>query len=206
MRIPTIEDAEVLLSDAGAANPGPWVAHSRNVARAARNIAAAHHDLDPDRAYILGCLHDIGRRQGVTGVRHAVDGYRFPHDLGFDDVARICLTHSFPVKHVGAIYGEQDCTQDELRFLEGYLNSVEYDHYDRLIQLCDALADAHGFVLIEKRMLDVTLRYGVNGYTVAKWRATLAIRDDLEGAMGCSIYSLLPGVVENTFGSELLMK
>lgn len=203
MRIPTIEDAEALLSEAGAANPGPWVAHSRSVARAARNIAAAHRDLDPDAAYIVGCLHDIGRRQGVTGVRHTVDGYRFLHDLGYEDAARIGLTHSFPVKQVGAIYGDKDCSQDELRFLEGYLDSAEYDDYDRLIQLCDALADANGFALIEKRMLDVTLRYGVNGYTVAKWRATLAIRDDFEAAMGCSIYSLLPGVVENTFGLAL---
>jgi hypothetical protein len=203
MRIPTIEDTEALLNEAGAANPGPWVAHSRNVARAARNIAAAHGSLDPDAAYILGFLHDIGRRQGVTGVRHTVDGYSFLHDLGFDDAARICLTHSFSVKIVGAIYGEQDCSPEELRFLEGYLDSAEYDDYDRLIQLCDALADANGFVLIEKRMLDVTVRYGVNRYTVAKWRATLAIRDDFEAAMGCSMYSLLPGVAENTFGLAL---
>jgi hypothetical protein len=135
----------------------------------------------------------------VTGVRHTVDGYHFLQDLGFEDAARICLSHSFSVKDVGAIYGEQDCSPDDLGFLEGYLKSAEYDDYDRLIQLCDALADANGFVLIEKRMLDVTLRYGVNRYTVAKWRATLAIRDDFEAAIGCSIYSLLPGVVDNTF-------
>jgi len=35
---------------------------------------------------------------------------------------------------------------------------------------------------------------------VPKWRAVFQIRDDFERAMGCSVYSLLPGVVENTFG------
>ena len=52
---------------------------------------------------------------------------------------------------------------------------------------------------MEKRMMDVALRYGVNEYSVRKWRRTFEIRDDFEERMGCTVYSLLPGVVENTF-------
>jgi hypothetical protein len=48
--------------------------------------------------------------------------------------------------------------------------------------------------------VDVVLRYGPNQYTVAKWQATIAIKRAFEQTMGCSLYSLLPGVVENTFG------
>lgn len=202
MRIPDRATAEILLHEAGANNPGPWVAHVRHVAGAAQAIAARLPGLDPEAAYILGLLHDMGRRAGVTGMRHVVDGYRYLAVRGYEDAARINMTHSFAVKDPAAIFGQWDCTADELRFLETYLAGVEYDDYDRLIQLCDSLAMAEGFVLMEKRMLDVALRYGgVNDQILAKWRATFDIKHDFERRMGCSVYSLLPGVVENTFGA-----
>jgi HD superfamily phosphodiesterase len=76
LKIPSVEEAERLLAEAAASNPGPWVMHSRYVARAGQAIAARHPSLDGDAAYVLGCMHDIGRREGVTGVRHILDGYR----------------------------------------------------------------------------------------------------------------------------------
>ncbi len=189
------------MQEAGARNPGPWTVHSRRVAEAAQAIAVHLPGLDPEAAYVLGLLHDMGRREGVTGMRHAVDGYRYLAALGYEAAARICLTHSFAVKDVQAIFGEWDCTPDELRFIETYLVGIEFDDYDRLIQLCDSLAMAEGFVLMEKRMLDVALRYGgVSDAALAKWRTTFTIKADFERQMGCSVYSLLPGVVENTFG------
>ena len=121
--------------------------------------------------------------------------------LGFEGAARVCLTHSFAGRRIEGIFGVWDCTPVEQRFIEEYLARVELDDYDRLIILCDSLAMADGFVLMEKRMLDVALRYGeVNEHTLAKWRATLAIKADFERAIGCPVYALLPGVVENTFG------
>ncbi len=81
-----------------------------------------------------------------------------------------------------------------------YLAAIEYAAYDRLIQLCDALALPNGFCLVEKRFVDVVLRYGPNAYVVPKWQATLAIKDEFESAIGSSIYNLLPGVVATTFG------
>jgi len=65
--------------------------------------------------------------------------------------------------------------------------------------LCDALALPNGFGLIEKRMVDVALRHGVNEYIISKWKATFEIQQHFEKVIGKSIYSLLPGVVENTF-------
>ncbi len=201
MRIPSLVQAHGLLDEAAGRNPGPWVAHSRLVAQAARLIAERHPDLDPEAAYVLGLLHDIGRREGVTGMRHVVDGYRYLVGLGFEGAARVCLTHSFAGRRIEGIFGVWDCTPVEQRFIEEYLARVELDDYDRLIILCDSLAMADGFVLMEKRMLDVALRYGeVNEHTLAKWRATLAIKADFERAIGCPVYALLPGVVENTFG------
>ena len=92
--MPTRARAEEMLGEASALNPGPWVQHSRFAAQAAELIARAHPDLDADQAFVLGLLHDIGRRGGPSGLRHSLDGYRYLLVQGFPGAARICLTHS----------------------------------------------------------------------------------------------------------------
>jgi hypothetical protein len=181
-------------------NPGPWVQHSIFVAKAAELIASHHPSLESSTACVLGYLHDIGRREGVTDLRHTIDGYHYLLSEGFDDAARICLSHSFPIKNIDAASGEWDCSQDELKFVKDYLAKVEFTDYDRLIQLCDALALPTGYCLIEKRLVDVVLRRGVNNLTIEKWKSIISIREEFDRAIGHSIYKLLPGVVQNTFG------
>ena len=51
--------------------------------------------MDAEKAYVLGLLHDIGRKFGVRHLGHVSDGYRFMMSLGYDEAAKICLTHSF---------------------------------------------------------------------------------------------------------------
>ena len=176
--------------------------HSRYVAQAAEAVAGAHPRLDADSAYVLGLLHDIGRREGTASLRHIIDGYNFLHEKGFDDAARICITHSFPIVDINAAAGQWDCTQDELEFVTEFLYGIDFTEYDRLIQLCDALAMSSGFCLIEKRMVDVAMRHGVNEYTIPRWKARMQIKEKFEKEIGGSVYRLLPGVVENTFGFD----
>jgi hypothetical protein len=202
MNLPTLKEARVFLSEAQGRNPGAWIDHSAVVARAAEAIATYHPDLDPYDSYIMGLLHDIGRQEGVTDMRHILDGYRFLRDRGFDDAARICLTHSFPIKDVRAASGKWDCSEEEFQLVKDHLAGIEYDEYDRLFQLCDGLALPSGFCLLEKRLVDVTLRHGINEFTVEKWKATLDLQQAFEKTIGQSIYSVLPGVMENTFGLE----
>ena len=57
--LPTIEEAERELKLAGELNPGPWIKHSVNVGIAARNIACKVPELDENKAYIIGLLHDL---------------------------------------------------------------------------------------------------------------------------------------------------
>ena len=52
--------AEDSLVWAGQQNPGKWIEHSRYVALACKNIAAQCENMDADRAYCFGLLHDIG--------------------------------------------------------------------------------------------------------------------------------------------------
>lgn len=201
IKLPSLQQAEALLAEAEKLNPGPWVAHSRNVASAAKYIAEQHPTLDSDKAFILGLLHDIGRREGVTGMRHALDGYTFLNNLGYPDAARICLTHSFPYQSI-MTSSDWDVTEEALEFVQNYIGTVTYDDYDKLLQLCDCVALSEGFCLLEVRIVDVALRYGVNDYSVKKWRAFMNLKTYFEGAIGDSIYTLLPGVIETTFGLE----
>lgn len=198
--VPTLEEAEILLEEAGKLNPGPWIDHSIFAGKAAKLIAENCPGLDSDIALALGMLHDIGRRYGVTDMRHIIDGYNFCMDRGYNFLAKICLTHSFNYKDIKAAFGKWDCSQEEYNFVKEYLKTIEYDDYDRLIQLCDVLALPTGFCLIEKRMVDVAMRHGVHEGILPKWKATFETQKYFENKIGKSIYSLLPGVIENTFG------
>ena len=205
MKIPSLEEATAFVVDAEGRNPGPWISHSLFVARAAEAIARAHPNLDPQAAFILGYLHDIGRREGMTHMHHALDGYTFLARQGYEDAGRICLTHSFPIKDYRAVVGNWDgCTPVELAFIQEYLDRMEYNIYDKLIQLCDALALPSGYCIIEKRLVDVTLRYGMNEYTLPRWKALLGLQHEFERAIQKSIYDCLPGVMENTLKVNLL--
>jgi hypothetical protein len=203
MHLPSLQQAESYLQDGAQRNPGPWVAHSLQVAQGARLIAEYHPALAPEPAYILGLLHDIGRRCGVTNMKHALDGYAFMVAEGYPAVGRISLTHSYPDKNLPS-QSAWDGTPEELRAYMDLLASLEYDPYDRLIQLMDCLALPEGFCLMEKRFVDVTLRYGFNAHTTQRWKAYFAVKKEIEEALGFSVYRILPGIVETTFYTELL--
>ena len=198
--VPNLEEAKFILDEGSRLNPGPWREHSLYVGKAAELIAKEDNELDGDIAFALGLLHDIGRRYGVTGMRHSIDGYKFAIEKGYNLLARICITHSFPYKNVDAVFGEWDCSDEEYKFVKNYLENIDLTAYDKLIQLCDALALPSGYCLMEKRMLDVAMRHGVNEYTIKKWEAFFEIQKFFEARIGKSIYTVLPNVVENTFG------
>ncbi|MFR8310371.1 MAG: HD domain-containing protein [Negativibacillus sp.] len=123
----TIQQANEQLQTAYQKNPGPWVEHSRSVAENVRRIAEHTDCIDPDTAYTMGLLHDIGRAAGVSGIRHIFDGYDRMIALGQPTIARICLTHSFPLKNIRAFQGSFDCSKQQLAFLQRFLDSCSYD-------------------------------------------------------------------------------
>ena len=188
---PTIIEAEKLLNEAEQRNPGAWIDHSKTAAFCAKAIAERCENLNSDTAYILGLLHDIGRREGVTDMRHIIDGYKYMKPLGYDICARICLTHSFPYKDIRSYNGQNDCATEETEFIKSFLDNAEYDDYDRLIQLCDALALPDGATYIEKRFVDVVIRRGFNDLTIPKWKAFLELKDYFDKKTGTDIYKLI---------------
>lgn len=195
---PNKETAEQALLEAEKSNPGPWADHSRYVAQACRNIAQHCADLSAERAYILGLLHDIGRYAGVSQEKHLIDGYRFCVERGWEKAAQICISHAFMIQDINTSIGKFDVSEAEYLFMKDFVANAVYDDYDRLVQLCDSLALPTGFCILEKRFVDVTIRYGVHTATVDRWKKILEIKADFERKIGCSLYKLLPGIEQNS--------
>ncbi|MDA2737404.1 HD domain-containing protein [Bacillus cereus group sp. Bc015] len=202
--------AKELLEWAYEQNPGPWFEHSINVAQATENIIIEliknGYNLDADIAYNAALLHDIGRYKGFTkSVIHSYDGYMYMNDLGYTGNAVICVTHSFPCKneHID-IVAEWSLVPDHMRIqLVEILNEhCNYDLYNKVITLCDALADADGFTTLERRLISVGLRHGTTSHTSLHWKGFYAIKKELEALIGKSIYTVLPDV-ENSIYEDI---
>lgn len=187
--LPTREEAETILKEAEKCNPGAWGNHSRITAHCAEKIAEECDGFDSEKAYILGLLHDIGRKFGVSNLRHVSDGYSYMMSLGFDEAAKICLTHSFNNQTLDDYIGRFDTTEDELRLIEDKLKAIEMNDYDRLIQLCDSLAGSEKILNIEERMADVKRRYGQ--YPQEKWNKNLQLKQYFENKIGKDIYTVV---------------
>lgn len=194
--LPDIQTAERELEIAGELNPGPWTKHSINVGIAARNIAEKVPGMDSEKAYILGLLHDIGRRVGIVSIpKHVYEGYLYTMGKGWEEAAKICMTHSYPL--MAEEFGD-DIESEEEKAIKGYILHCTCDEYDWLIQLCDSLAVDYGFCILEKRFVDVARRYGIWENSVDRWNRTFAIKEMFEGRMGCSIYDVLPDIGRTT--------
>jgi hypothetical protein len=194
--LPTADEAMRELELAGELNPGPWVKHSVNVGIAARKIAEKISSLDPEKAYIVGLLHDIGRRVGIVDIpTHICEGYRYCMEKGWDEAARICMTHSY-LRMQEEFDSEPNNEREKM--IREYILHCEADDYDRLIQLCDSLAVDYGFVILEKRFVDVTRRYGIMEGYIKGWETAFAIKESFEKEMGCSVYDVLPDIGRTT--------
>lgn len=193
----TREIAVQALKKAHSANPGLWSKHSRYVAMACESIAKRCPHLNSDEAYIYGLLHDIGRYAGVGSERHLIDGYRYCMQQGWKKAAQICISHAFMIQDINTAIGVFDMSSEDKAFIAQFVKTAVYDDYDYLVQLCDALALPTGFCLLEKRFVDVAIRYGMQPAMIDRWKTVLEIKTYFEEMLGCSVYDVLPGPVEN---------
>ncbi len=106
--------------------------------------------------------------------------------LGYEDVARICLTHSFNQDKIEAYVGNFDASEEDTEMIRVNLKETVQDDYDKLIQLCDAIAGAEGVMDIVDRMNDVKSRYG--SYDPDKWQTNLDLKEYFEKKMGIDLY------------------
>jgi len=188
------EEAEELLIWAHEQNPGPWTEHCRVAARAAE-VIARKCGLDAERAYVSGLLHDIGYydyRDGKSRkADHIFTGYELMMEKGYEDIARICLSHSFSCQDIRTIASSYiNCNDEEMAFITAFLTEAIYDDYDKLIQLCDSLCLPQGVVILERRLMEVVMRKGFGEFTLEKWSAWFELKDYFDEKCGTNIYNL----------------
>jgi len=96
MAVPTLDEAEQLL--ASFELPEGIVAHSRGVSRvaaeAARLLAAAGVDIDPQLVAVAALLHDVDKPQTRgDGLAHGLVGARWMAERGYPELAEPIASH-----------------------------------------------------------------------------------------------------------------
>lgn len=169
--------------------------HSNAVAKIAEALAKDTAYLNSEKAYVMGLLHDCGRivDEFATKQYHGVVGYRIMNEKGYPELGRICLTHNFIDKDFDIELMPHP--RDEMLFCKTYLNSIEYDDYDLLLQLADIINDLGKSCTIEYRYKSISKRYNV---PYAKFAAlidkTNILKAYFDNKLGQDIYKLL-GIV-----------
>lgn len=169
-----------------------WIKHSYLTAEIAEKISSKLPELDSKAAYIMGLMHDIGKRWSEEGGKsfHGLTGYYHMKSLGFDDSAIICLTHTFVIY---PICSENYFYKPELLSVANkLLNGYHYNDYDRLIQLCDWLNKGGKMYTLEQRAQEITKNYPINGAKVLKtYQGAKALKSYFDNKIKQDIYSLL---------------
>ncbi len=159
-----------------------------------RNAKIAYQipDLDHKAAYIMGLMHDIGKRRSEEDGKsfHGLTGYYHMKSMGFDDAATICLTHTFiahPIDASNYFYNPEFLTTAN-KLLKGY----QYNDYDRLIQLCDWLNKGGIAHTLEQRAQEIVGCYPINSAKVLKtYHGAKAIKSYFDYKINQDIYHLL---------------
>lgn len=129
--------------------------HVYGVAEIAKRIAQKTPNLDPEKAFVLGLLHDVGKiHQQIEGRFHGVVGFEMMMKQGAEDVALSSLLHTFPFNRLP----EYDKVSNTfLGHIEDYEKTLDFaqhkklDDYDLLVQMADSVVDLRGFVTLEQR-------------------------------------------------------
>jgi HD superfamily phosphodiesterase len=138
--------------------------HSGLVARAAFSIANKTKKMDSALAYKYGLFHDVAKLRLPKDkmYKHPLLGHSLMEDAGMPDVAKICLTHSFPNKNADEyilFYCKGDVAEADAIHQE--LKDVDYDFAMQLIQLCDKISGHDRYLTIEQKRAFYFQKYGV---------------------------------------------
>ncbi|MFI3241292.1 MAG: HD domain-containing protein [Alphaproteobacteria bacterium] len=165
--------------------------HIYGVAEVAKEIASRTTGLDTSKAYLMGLLHDIGKlREDVFKRHHGIVGYEMLKDID-KDIAGICITHMFGTNSNPKMDKKFFDNVDDYNFISTYLKTNKLSEYDKLIQCCDMLSDARGFVTIEQRAKDYETRHGIKLPENAL-APRIKLKEYFDDKIGVNIYSLYP--------------
>ena len=203
----SIEKAYSFLEDAPRKNKDLWIKHSINVAIVAERLAE-QLKLDSKKAYVLGLIHDIGRRKKEhVGLRHIIEGYNFLEEQGYKEEARVCLTHTFYSRSLvkpNLTKENTNLTRNEIEFISDYINKNGFNIYDKILQIADNMGSATGINTVERRRTESMLRYGITDVSEKNLREIFKVQNEIEEKLGFSLYKIFPEVADNI--SKTLIK
>lgn len=155
-------------------------------------LIARHSGLDPHKARILGMFHDFGEyiEQTQPNTFHGTAGYDEMMKLGYDEIARVCLTHSF----WEGVYNPEYFVYDKKEVARAgeLISKMELDEYDYLIQLSDMLCCHRKFVKLEERVDYIIKKYKRNPEQAEKMiKAAKMLKSRFDKLCGQDIYELL---------------
>ena len=176
-----------------------WIKHSIYVGLASRRIADSL-DLNDNYALIIGYLHDIGRK--INHNNHPIEGYKYLKELGYDEIARYSLTHSFYDCKITNTIGLGPDTKEKYDFINNYLNSIHPSIYDNIVHLCDLFCLETGFTTIEKRMLDVISRKGMSDNFLNYYNNIQDFKRWIEITIKKNLYDLFPEIKEEDLKNQ----
>lgn len=137
--------------------------HTLGVAACCEKLAYCC-DLDEEKAFVLGLLHDIGksRSERQEKIFHGLEGYNQMMNMGYSKVAQICITHSFP---------SADFNDDNYLFyqklgilpqIHEIMKQMQLDDYDYMVQLCDLFFEGLNKTNFENRFTGIMKRYNLS--------------------------------------------
>lgn len=178
-----------------------WILHSIYVGLATRRIAE-QLKLNESFALTIGYLHDIGRR--INHNNHPIEGYYYLKKLGYDNIARYSLTHSFLNNNIKKTVGTGPKDKESYEFINNYLNNIPKDIYDNILHLCDLMCLETGFTTIEKRILDVITRKGISENTYSHYIDLMDFKNWLESFIKMDLYDLFSEIKKEDLNNRLI--
>ena len=140
-----------------------YVFHTKGIAESCEIIAKQIAGLNTEKAYVLGLLHDYGKKypEKELGGFHGRYGYEEMKQMGFPDVARVCLTHSFYSSDFNK-ENYKNYSSKDLDWAKEKLKNIIFDDYDKLVQLCDMFFEGLNKVTFEKRFEGIMKRHNLS--------------------------------------------
>ena len=165
--------------------------HTTGVARFSALLAEAF-GIDAEKAYILGLLHDYGKRNNEfeSNIFHGLEGYREMMRMGYGEVARICLTHTFR---------DKDFSNEEYNYPDQWLNEsrnllrqYDYDDYDLIVQYADLFFEGLNIVKLDDRIAAIAARYKISPQQLKNLSdSAFNLKKQIDFRCGCDSYQIL---------------
>lgn len=168
-------------------NLGAWVSHSKLIGKTARAIAK-DINLDPDIAYAVGCLHDIGKKNNKKGLAHTIEGFHILRNETYFFPAKIAISHSFIIKNIESYVGDKNIKKNQIKTIKNLLKSYEYNVYDKLIQVLDN-SILNSYIGIDEKQKYLKEKYGDIPFEKERVDILKGYEEEFEGRLNNDIGS-----------------